>query len=184
MNLNIDKILEPKNQLIIIGSRPALGKTTLTLQIADKVLNQNMAVAIFSLENSKEMTLSQLTTKDNIYIDDTPNVSINYIEEQTQKLVKDHNVKVVIIDYIQLIKDYFTTDISSKLKELTEQLQITVIVTSQLTSDIDTRADKRPMLEDIKNKSLAELADTVIFLYENHKNNIDIYQVKGASKEL
>lgn len=183
MNLNLNQILEPKNQLIIIGSRAGLGKTTLTLQIADEVLNQNMAVAIFSLENSKEMTLSRLTNKDNVYIDDTSNIPISYIEEQTQKLVKDRNVKVVIIDYIQLIKDYFTTDISSKLKELTEQLQITVVVTSQLTSDIDTRADKRPMLEDIKNKNLAKLADTIIFLYENHKNNIEIYQAKEPRNE-
>lgn len=178
MNLNLNQILEPKNQLIIIGSRPALGKTTLTLQIADKATSQNMAVAIFSLENSKEMPLSKLTNKDNVYIDDTPNVSISYIEEQTRKLIKDHNVKVVIIDYIQLIKDYFTTDISSKLKELTEQLQITVIVTSQLTRDIETRADKRPILKDIKNKNLTKLADTVIFLYEKSKNNVDILIAK------
>lgn len=178
MNLNLNQILEPKNQLIIIGSRPALGKTTLTLQIADKILNQNIAVAIFSLENSKEMPLSKLTNKDNVYVDDTPNVSISYIEEQTRKLVKDHNVKVVIIDYIQLIKDYFTTDISSKLKELTEQLQITVIVTFQLTRDIETRADKKPILKDIKNKNLGKLADTVIFLYEKSKNNVDILIAK------
>ena len=178
MNLNIDQILETKNQLIIIGSRPALGKTTLTLQIADKMLSQNMAVAIFSLENSKEMTLSRLTNKDNIYIDDIPNVSINYIEEQTKKLVQDHNIKLVIIDYIQLIKDYPATDISSKLKKLTEQLQITIIVTSQLTRDIKTRANKRPMLEDIKNKNLGKLADTVIFLYEKSKNNVDILIAK------
>ena len=182
MNLNIDQILETKNQLIIIGSRPALGKTTLTLQIADKMLSQNMAVAIFSLENSKEMTLSRLTNKDNIYIDDIPNVSINYIEEQTKKLVQDHNIKLVIIDYIQLIKDYPATDISSKLKKLTEQLQITIIVTSQLTRDIKTRANKRPILKDIKNKNLTKLADTIIFLYENHKNNVEIYQAKEQIK--
>ena len=183
MNLNLNKILEPKNQLIIIGSRPALGKTTLTLQIADKVLSQNMAVAIFSLENSKEMTLSKLTNnKDNVYIDDTPNISISYIEEQTRKLVTDHNVKVVIIDYIQLIKDYFTTDISSKLKELTEQLQITIIVTSQLTRDIETKTDKRPILKDIKNKNLAKLADTVVFLYQNSQNNIEMLVAKNDLK--
>ena len=182
MNLNIDQILETKNQLIIIGSRPALGKTTLTLQIADKMLSQNMAVAIFSLENSKEMTLSRLTNKDNIYIDDTPNISTSYIEEQTRKLVKDHNVKVVIIDYIQLIKDYFTTDISSKLKELTEQLQITIIVTSQLTRDIETKTDKRPILKDIKNKNLAKLADTVVFLYQNSQNNIEMLVAKNDLK--
>lgn len=182
MNLNLNQILEPKKQLIIIGSRPALGKTALTLQIADEATGQNMSVAIFSLENSKETILNKLTNKNNIYIDATPNVSINYIEEQTQKLVKDHNVKVVIIDYIQLIKDYFTMDISSKLKELTEQLQITVIVTSQLTRDIETRADKRPILKDIKNKNLTKLADTIIFLYENYKNNVEIYQAKEQIK--
>lgn len=182
MNLNLNQILEPKKQLIIIGSRPALGKTTLTLQISDRAISQNMAVVIFSLENSKETILNKLTNKNNIYVDATPNVSINYIEEQTQKLVKDHNVKVVIIDYIQLIKDYFTTDISSKLKELTEQLQITVIVTSQLTRNIETRANKRPILKDIKNKNLTKLADTIIFLYENHKNNVEIYQAKEQIK--
>ncbi len=178
MNLNFNQILEPKNRLIIIGSRAGLGKTTLTLQIADKALSQNMAVAIFSLENSKEMVLNKLTNKNNIYIDDTPNIPISYIEEQTRKIVKDHNVEVVIIDYIQLIKNYFTSDISSKLKELTEQLQITVIVTSQLTRNIDTRADKRPILEDIKNKNLTKLADTIIFLYENHKNHVKVQIAK------
>lgn len=179
MNFDLKKILEPKKQLIVIGSRASLGKTTLTLQITDKALSQNIAVAIFSLENSKEMTLSRLTNKDNVYVDDTPNIPISYIEEQTKKLVQDHNIGLVIIDYIQLIKDYFkTNDISSRLKALAEQLQITIIITSQLTSNIDTRADKRPILEDIKDKSLSKLADTVIFLYPTPKNEVDILIAK------
>lgn len=179
MNLNINKLLEPKKQIIVIGSRPGLGKTTLTLQIADKVLNQNMKVAIFSLENSKEMTLNRLHNKANVYVDDTPNIPISYIEEQTKKLVQDHHIELVIIDYIQLIKDYFkTNDISSRLKALAEQLQITIIITSQLTSNIDTRADKRPILEDIKDKNLSKLADTVIFLYPTPENEVDILIAK------
>lgn len=108
MNENIELEHEelhlPEDELIVIGARQGHNLTTIGLQIADNISRQNKPVAIFSLEYSKQALLEKLEDTDNIYIDDTPNIPITYIEEQTKQLVKANNIKLVIIDRLQQIK--------------------------------------------------------------------------------
>lgn len=183
MNLNIDKILEQKAHIIIIASRYGLGKTTLGLKTVNEIANHNIPVAIFSMDNLKKDLLPYLNNADNIYIDDKRNIKMIYLETQCRKLVKEHNVKVVLVDYLQQMEQYLSMKkIGNRLKKLAEELQITIIVLSQLTKQIETREDKTPILEDIKHQNLTEQANIVVFLYKNSQDNIEMLVAKNNLK--
>lgn len=174
MNENIELEHEelhlPEDELIVIGARQGHNLTTIGLQIADNISRQNKPVAIFSLEYSKQALLEKLEDTDNIYIDDTPNIPITYIEEQTKQLVKANNIKLVIIDRLQQIKCSTKTETIKRLKVLAQEQQICIILLSQQTSDNTTE------LGDIKNKSVRDLIDSFIFLYEEDDGRVTTYE--------
>lgn len=172
----LDKIIMvPRTQLIVIGSRPNLDKTALGLQIVNKALSQKIPVAIFKRDTSKEKLLPHLHNAGNIYIDDSKNITMKYLETQCRKLVQEHNVKVILVDYLQQMSQHLTmTRIGNRLKELAEELQVTIIALSQITKAIESREDKIPRLTDFKHRSLADLADIVIFLYEDTEGNTNM----------
>lgn len=174
MNENIELEHEelhlPQDELIVIGARQGNNLTTIGLQIADNISRQNKPVAIFSLEYSKQALLEKLENTKNIYIDDTPNIPITYIEEQTKQLIKDHNIKLVIIDCLQKIKDYNNTEIIKSLRTLAKEQQICIILLSQQTTDTTTE------LGNIKNKSVRDLIDSFIFLYEEDDDRATTYE--------
>ncbi len=178
---NLDEIImRPKPQLIVIGSRPALGKTSLALQIINKVASPNIPVAIFKMDTPKEELLPYLDNVKNIYIDDCRNITMKYLETQCRKLVQENNVKVVLVDYLQQMSQYLTmTRIGNRLKALAEELQIMIIALSNLTRDIESREDKNPRLTDFKHNSLTDLADIVIILYKDIDGNIDTVVAKN-----
>lgn len=185
-------------KLVVIGSRPAMGKTSLALNIASNVALQNISVLFFSLEMSKEQVINRILASESLvdikkvslqrdlmdsdwnklsntmkkisdlklYIDDTPKISINEISNKCKKLKQEKNIELVVIDYLQLIQEDFA--ITRKLRELAKELNITIIVTSQLAREIDKRENKRPLLADVKNN---ELIDIIIFVYRDNFYN-------------
>lgn len=172
-----------KAHLIVIASRYGLGKTTLGLKTINEIANHSIAVAIFSMDNLKEDLLPCLNNTGNIYIDDKRNITMTYLEVQCRKLVKEHNVKVVLVDYLQQMSQYLSMKkVGNRLKALAEELQITIIVLSQLTKHIESREDKTPRLEDIKHQNLIEQANIVIFLHQNSQNNIGMLVAKNDLK--
>ena len=82
---------------------------------------------------------------------------------------KEKNIGLIVIDYLQLIKANNNEDISISLKELSQKLDVPVIVTSQLTTEIDKREDKRPRLSDV-NSVVEQESDVVMFLYSEDNN--------------
>ena len=110
-NLNL-----PQAQLITLGTKPNVHKSTIAIHIADNISKQNKPVAIFSLETTKQKLLEKLGNVNNIYIDDKSNIDITYIEDQCQHLILEHNIKLVIINHLQLIQDYNTTNILARLR--------------------------------------------------------------------
>lgn len=177
------------NKLILIGGKPATGKTELALNIVkDIALNDKTPVVLFSLETSIKECVNKIIGNNksikhigeladaNIFIDDTPKISINEIKEKCVKLKREKNIGLVIIDYLQLIQTDENIDIVNVLKEIIRKLNVSVIVTSQLSSEIDKRNDKRPTMQDLKqSKSVADVADSVLFLYnEDGKRKIII----------
>lgn len=179
--------------LSVIASRPSMGKSTLLLSIAKHyVVNKYYtSVALFSLEMSKEYIIERVKDLSNekVYIDDTPAISIEEIKEKCTKLKNDKDIGVVLIDYIQLVstekrnksREQELAHISLELKNLAQELNVPIIITSQLSNEAELRQDKRPILNDLRyNGSLTQDADVIIFLYRDdyYNKNIDNNEVE------
>ena len=111
---------------------------------------------------------------------------LDEMEQILPKYVKDNNIELIIIDYLQLIRvsrknNGFTnrvqevSQISRTLKTLAKELDVHIIALSQLSRKLEERADKRPMLSDLRESgSIEQDADNVIFLYRaNYYRNAD-----------
>lgn len=174
MNENIELEHEElhllQDELIVIGARQGHNITTIGLQIADNISRQNKPVAIFSLEYSKQTLLEKLENTDNIYIDDTVNIPLAYIEEQIKQNIKAHNIKLAIIDCLQQIKDCNNVEIIKKLRVFAQEQQICILLLSQQTSDTTTE------LGNITNKSVRDLVESFIFLYEEDDDRVITYE--------
>ncbi len=113
-----------------------------------------------------------------IFIDDTPSLSIFDLRAKARRLVSQHNVKIVVIDYLQLMtaggngknggnREQEISTISRNLKALAKELNIPVIALSQLSRAVETRGgSKRPMLSDLRESGAIEQdADIVSFIF-------------------
>ena len=124
----------------------------------------------------------------NLYIDDTPGISIGEIRAKCRRLSSSSDgLDLVIIDYLQLIsggrnygsnRQQEVADISRSLKTLAMELHIPVIALAQLSRSVEGREDKRPMLSDLRESgSIEQDADLVGFLYRED------YYSKEAKKD-
>ena len=109
-----------------------------------------------------------------LYIDGTAALSIAGLRSKARYLVHKHNVELIILDYLQLMRSALTYDnkatevgeISKGLKTLAQELQIPVIALSQLNRGVESRTDKRPMMSDLRESGAIEQdADIVALLY-------------------
>ena len=113
-------------------------------------------------------SLYQLTT--DFYVDDDAKSSINDIRAKAQLHKAKHGLNIIIIDYLQLVKgtkanrEQEIAEISRNLKIMAKELGITVICLAQLNRNSEQRADKRPMLSDLRESgSIEQDADVVMF---------------------
>ncbi|MBO5282888.1 MAG: replicative DNA helicase [Lachnospiraceae bacterium] len=205
--------LQPSD-LILIAARPSMGKTAFALNIAQYVaFKQNLPVAIFSLEMSKEQLVNRLFSlqsnvdaqnlrtgqlndeewekliesagvigRSNLYIDDTPGISIAELRTKCRKLKLEHNLSMIIIDYLQLMsgsgrsdsRQQEISDISRALKGVARELSVPVIALSQLSRAVEQRPDHRPMMSDLRESGAIEQdADVVMFIYRDDYYNHD-----------
>ncbi len=114
-----------------------------------------------------------------IYIDDTPALTVLELRAKSRRLVSQHQVELIIVDYLQLMagetnryggtgnREQEIASISRALKNLAKELNVPVIAISQLSRAVETRGgDKRPQLSDLRESgSIEQDADMVIFLY-------------------
>lgn len=121
-----------------------------------------------------------------LYIDDEPYLSLLSLKIKAKKWVREKNVKAIYIDYLQLIsnnnqrgrtRDQEISEISRTLKGLAKELDIPIIALSQLSRNVDTRTDKRPMLSDLRESGAIEQdADSVLFLYRPEYYHINQWE--------
>lgn len=116
-----------------------------------------------------------------LYIDDTPSLSIFELRTKARRLVREHNVKFIIIDYLQLMnatgmkfgsREQEVSMISRNLKQLAKELNIPIVALSQLNRSVENRGDasgkdgKRPQLSDLRESGAIEQdADIVCFIH-------------------
>jgi len=200
-------------ELTIIGARPGVGKTTFALQIAEHIASKGVPVAIISLEmsdsqviqkmiarksriNSYKMRMGTLENKDleaigqtsaeiatlPIYLT-TNSRTIQQIEATARNLKNKNKLGLLIIDYIQLIKnkekfnsrEQEVADITRTLKLLSLELKIPIVGLCQLNRNA-TRQE--PLLSDLRESGAIEQdADNVIFLYQENDSETDLIDI-------
>lgn len=191
------------SDLILVAARPGAGKSAFMLSIARyaareipvaifslemsaKQLAERLISSDNSIENDKirsgllsEVEWQRIGSDPNklaaakLYIDDTPSISVNELRSKCIRLKQDKDLKMIIIDYLQLMRgdqggnrEQEIASISRALKNLAKELNVPVIALSQLSRAVEQRADKRPMLSDLRESgSLEQDPDMVIFLY-------------------
>ena len=119
-----------------------------------------------------------------VVIDDTPGINLQYLEMRIRALVKSHGIKVIIIDYLQLItlsksdtygksREQEVSYLSKSLKLLAKKYKVVMIVLSQLSRAVETRNPPKPILSDLRESGgIEQDADTVMFLYRPEYYNI------------
>jgi replicative DNA helicase len=120
---------------------------------------------------SQELEMLQL------YIDDTPNITVNQIRNRARKLKRQSNIGMIVIDYLQLIepssgkkgfenRTQEISEITRALKGLAKELNVPVIALSQLSRAVEQRDDKKPQLADLRESGTIEQdADVVMFVF-------------------
>lgn len=202
------------SDLVLIAARPSMGKTAFVLNIAQHMaFKDNVTVAIFSLEMSKEQLVNRLLSlesrvdsqairtgnltdedwakliegagivgKSNLIIDDTPGISVAELRSKCRKYKMEHNLGIIIIDYLQLMtgskktdsRQQEISDISRSLKEIARELGVPVLALSQLSRAVEQRPEHRPMLSDLRESGAIEQdADVVMFIYRDDYYNKD-----------
>ena len=124
-----------------------------------------------------------------IYIDDTPGISVMEIRAKCRKLKLEKNIGLVVIDYLQLVqgtnkrggsREQEISEISRSLKMLAKEIGVPVIALSQLSRAVEQRPDHRPMLSDLRESGAIEQdADIVMFLYRD-----DYYNQESEKKDI
>jgi replicative DNA helicase len=193
-------------QMVVIAARPAIGKSTLALDLARAAsLKHGLTTVMFSLEMSRnEITMRLLAAEARVplhamrtgqmgeddwtrlarrmsevvdaplFIDDSPNMSLMEIRAKCRRLKQRHNLRLVIIDYLQLMssprrvenRQQEVSDMSRSLKLLAKELDVPVVAISQLNRGPEQRTDKRPLLSDLRESgSIEQDSDVVILLH-------------------
>ena len=201
--------LQPSD-LVVIASRPAMGKTSLSLNIAQYVgKREGNTVGIFSLEMSREQLLLRMLcsearvdahklktgylgekewrrlgqalevlSRSNIFIDDTPAISVVEMRAKARKLKIEHGLSLLIVDYLQLVhptgqyqnRVQEISCISRALKGLAKELRVPVLALSQLSRAPEIRKRHRPQLSDLRESgSIEQDADLVCFIYREEE---------------
>ncbi|WP_459643250.1 replicative DNA helicase [Kineococcus sp. NUM-3379] len=177
-------------QMIVIAARPAVGKSTLGLDIARAAsIKHGLASVIFSLEMGRnEITMRLLSAEAKIplqnmrkgtmreddwtklartmgqvseaplFIDDSPNMSLMEIRSKCRRLKQRHDLKLVIVDYLQLMtsgkrvesRQQEVSEFSRALKLLAKEIEVPVIALSQLNRGPEQRTDKKPQMSDLR----------------------------------
>ncbi len=128
-----------------------------------------------------------------LFIDDTPNLSLMALKGKCRKMVKESGVKLIIIDYLQLMRSGVKTqsreqeiaEISRGLKAIAKELSVPVIALSQLSRAVENRGgDRKPQLSDLRESGQIEQdADMVLFCYRPEYYGIEDYEIENTQFE-
>lgn len=115
-----------------------------------------------------------------LYIDDTPGISILEMRTKARRLKSEHNVDLIIVDYLQLMRGrnlenrvQEVGEISQGLKNLARELKVPVLALAQLSRAVEHRGTKQPQLSDLRESgSIEQDSDVVMFLYREDDEDL------------
>ncbi len=125
---------------------------------------------------------TNLLSNTQIFIDDTPAISALELRTKARRLHAEHGLDLLIVDYLQLMRGDSRSEnrqqeisfISRSIKALARELNIPILALSQLSRQVESRHDKRPMLSDLRESgSIEQDADVVLFIYRDELYNPD-----------
>ena len=179
-----------------------------TLEMSNVQLGNRLLMNVCEIEGEKIKTgkmtkgeWSQLEHKSNelrgapIYMDDTPSLSVFELRSKARKLVREHGIQIIIIDYLQLMnasgmtfgsREQEISIISRNLKALAKELDIPIIALSQLNRNVESRSGlegKTPQLSDLRESGAIEQdADMVCFIHRPEYYHL--YSDEKSGKDL
>ncbi|HCP23896.1 MAG TPA: replicative DNA helicase [Dehalococcoidia bacterium] len=198
-----------RSDLVILGARPSLGKSTLALNICLNAAKNGSSAGFFSLEMSREQLALRILSSEAeidshrlrlglyteaeeqriidaigqlsdlpVFIDDTPFQSMIEMRSKSRRLLLEHGLDLLVVDYLQLIQGRSRggtenrvqeiSEISRSLKGMARDLNIALITCSQLSRGVEQRPGHRPMLSDLRDSgSIEQDADVVMFLHRD-----------------
>lgn len=203
-------------QMVIFAGRPAMGKTTLGMDVLRSAsVHNGQTSVIFSLEMDKhEITMRLLAAEAKVpmnrmrdgsmddrdwqamaramsriadaplFMDDSANMSLMEIRAKCRRLKQKHDLKLVVIDYLQLMssgkrvesRQQEVSEFSRALKLLAKELEVPVIAISQLNRGNEQRQDKKPMMSDLRESgSIEQDADLIVLIHRE-----DYYEKESA----
>jgi len=215
--IELDHVIDGlhSSQLLVIASRPLMGKTNLAIGLAAHVaITEKLPVAYFSMSISTDQLTRRLiasvghvnihnllrglveddewpriTAAINIlveaplYIDESTVSSVEQLRARTLKLKSTHDLKLIVIDSLQHLvfhgkqsqETSSNNDYSKALKHLAKELQIPIVITTSLPRNIESRPNKRPMIQDLfgESKGIESDSDVVLFIYRDEIYNYD-----------
>jgi len=128
------------------------------------------------------MSALNMLSETNIYIDDTPGLTPMELRSRARRLKRENGLDMIIVDYLQLMQtsessENRTTEISAitrALKNLAKELNVPMIVMSQLNRSLEQRPNKRPVMSDLRESGAIEQdADVIMFIYRDEVYNED-----------
>jgi len=169
-------------------------------QLVNRLLSMESHVEAQSLRTGKMsdgdwealIESADMIGSSNLIIDDTPGISVQELRSKCRKYKMEHNLKIIFIDYLQLMSGGGTrgsesrqqeiSDISRSLKALAREINVPVVALSQLSRAVEQRPDHRPMLSDLRESGAIEQdADMVMFIYRDDYYNKDT-EKKGIAE--
>ena len=212
--------LHPGN-LVIVAGRPAMGKTTLSVNIAENVALDGGVSLVFSLEmpatdlversmaragtvntqalregnlteedwNRMTVALGKLNDKGLVIDDDSTTATVSQMRRKAIRVQRKHGkLDLIVIDYLQLMRgeggnrNEEIGSITRGLKLLARELNIPIILLSQLNRSVEDRTDRRPMMSDLRESGAIEQdADVILMAYRDEYYN-DSSPLKGFAE--
>lgn len=197
--------------LIIVAGRPSMGKTALSINVAERAALDGKAVLVFSLEMSdtqiamrnlaaigsasiQRVRSGMMTDEEwsgvsaamgrlyeaKMWIDDAAGLTVAQMHSRARKIKRQNGLDLIVIDYLQLMagegdnRTAQISDLTRRIKLMARQLGVPVILLSQLSRKVEERADKRPLMSDLRESgSIEQDADVILMVYRDDYYNPD-----------